>query len=130
MRKPNFINKDLNGQVIEQRSKESKSVEIDGDSRFAGHRFLLKTRLYGDKRCIYCGKWFHWKDTDSLAWIKENNINTFNNDNVLEPLHCGSLHCQEYHHLWLQEVERRKQIAQENQGWRLFKELKSKKVIV
>ena len=127
--KRNFVNRDLNGQVIAQKTKDSKSVEIDGDSRFTGKRFLLKTKLYGDKRCIYCGKWFHWKDTDSLTWLREQNVNTMNCDNVLEPLHCGSEHCQEYHHLWLMEVERRKRLAAENQSWRVFKNLQSKGVV-
>jgi len=129
MQKQNFINTDLKGRPIEQKAKDSKSVEIDGDSRFTGRRFLLKTKLYGDKRCLYCGKWFHWKDTDSLTWLREKNIDTMNMDNVLVPLHCGSLHCQEYHHLWLLEVERRKQIAGENQSWRLFRDLKNQGVI-
>jgi len=129
MIKQNFIDKDLNGQEIQQRAKDSKSVEIDGNSRFTGHRFLLKTKLYGDKRCVYCGKWFHWKDTDSLTWLRMGNINTGNMDNVLEPLHCGSLHCQEFHHLWIKEIERRRQLAMENQGWRLFRDLLHKRVV-
>lgn len=97
--------KDLKGKLIIQTPKSSKSVEIDGTSLFAGHRFLLKTKLYGDKRCIYCGKWFHWKDTDYHSWIKSNNIDTTNVDDVLEPLHCGSAHCEEYHRRYLKHQE-------------------------
>jgi len=129
MPRKNYLDTDLNGQPIDQKSKDSKSVEIDGNSRFAGHRFLLKTKLFGDKRCIYCGKWFHWKDTDSQTWMNEGNICNTNNDNVIEPLHCGSNHCREYHHLWLVELERRKKFASERMSWQLFKDLQNKGAI-
>ena len=126
MQKRNFENLDLNNQPIEQKAKDSKSVEVSGEGRFLGHRFLLKTKLFGDKRCLYCGKWFHWKDTDSQTWLKDNNICNINNDNVLEPLHCGSEHCRDYHYLWLKEVERRKQFAKRGESWRIFQDLKTK----
>ncbi len=122
-------NKDLTGKIIEQKSKDSHSVEIDGNSRFCGKRFLLKTKLFGDKRCIYCGKWFHWKDTDSITWMKEGNIDNYNVDKSLEPLHCGSSHCKDYHQSWKEELEIRKQRVMDGDMWRLFKGLKNKGVV-
>ncbi len=121
-------------QVIDQRAKDSHSVEIDGHARFSGHRFLLKTKLFGDKRCIYCGRWFHWKDTDSLTWLQQQNIDDMNKDRnqVLEPLHCGSEHCQEYHRRYLIAVEKRRIQALENrerQTMILFRLLKDRGVI-
>jgi hypothetical protein len=101
------MDRDLKGNIIIQRPKDSRSIEIDGTGRFCGHRFLLKTKLYGDKRCIYCGKWFHWKDTDYLTWLKQDNIDDTNADNNIEPLHCGSLHCQDYHYLYKKAQKRR-----------------------
>lgn len=101
MIKQNFEIKDLQGGIIDQPMKTGKSVEIDGNSNFCGHRFLLKQKLYGDKRCIYCGKWFHWCQEDSQKWIKAENIDNTNIDKVLEPLHCGNSHCSDYHERYL-----------------------------
>jgi hypothetical protein len=119
--------KDLKGNIIDQRTKDSNPVEIDGTSLFTGHRFLLNTRLYGDKRCIYCGKWFHWKDTDMFEWLRTNNIDDMNVDKALEPLHCNSHHCQDYHHQYLEAVAARKEQTieeMEQRSLRLFKQLK------
>lgn len=124
-----FQDKNLQGKIIEQKQKDGYSVEVDGQDRFCGHRFLLKTKLYGDKRCRYCGKWFHWKDTDYFTWIREKNIDIQNLDKVLEPLHCGSGHCKDFHHAWLMEIERRREIAMQKDGWKLFEELKNRGVI-
>jgi len=124
--------RNLKGQVIDQRTKDGRSVEVDGDARFCGHRFLLKTRLYGDKKCLYCGKWFHWKDTDWFTWIREGNIDRMNLDGVLEPLHCNSDHCREYHHLVLQAQEKNRKIEEEKKDrmfFSLFKNLKAQGVI-
>ena len=94
-----FIDKDLSGRVIDQPSKTSKSVEIEGNSRFCGHRFKLRGRTFGDKRCIYCGNWFHWdQQKDGLKWIRQANIDTYNLDKNVEPLHCGKQHCEDYHY--------------------------------
>lgn len=126
------VNKDFKGKVIEQRLKDSHSVEIDGNGRFNGHRFLLKTKLFGDKRCIYCGKWFHWKDTDALAWMSQNNLDDMNKDNAIEPLHCGSEHCQEFHRRYLIASKKKAQMEAERREisfFNLFKRLKKEGVI-
>lgn len=123
MGKYQFEDTDKNGQRIDQRPKDSHSVEVDGRNRFCGHRFVLKTKLFGDKRCIYCGKWFHWKDTDYISWVRGNNIDRNNFDNIPEPLHCGSLHCQEYHHLVRKEKERRVEIILGGEMARLFRDI-------
>ena len=124
-----MLDKDLKGNVIDQRTKDGHSTEVDGTSRFCGHRFLLKTRLYGDKRCVYCGKWFHWKDTDYFKWIQEQNIDRMNNlDGMLEPLHCDSDHCREYHYLCLKADADRKakdELEADERAWRMFRSLKS-----
>lgn len=101
MIKEDFTLTDLNGRTITQQKKTGKSVEIDGNSKFCGHRFLLKQKLYGDKRCMYCGKWFHWSQDDAEKWIKAKNVDDTNVDKVLEPLHCGNSHCDDYHHRYL-----------------------------
>jgi len=127
------MNRDLKNNVIDQRAKDSQSIEINGVSKFCGHRFLLKTKLYGDKRCLYCGKWFHWKDTECITWLKENNIDNMNLDGALEPLHCNSSHCQEYHRLCLIAAERCKKEEledMEQRSLRLFKHLKSRGMVV
>jgi hypothetical protein len=105
--KMQFLDKDTKGKLIDSRAKDSHSVEIEGDSRFCGKRFVLATKLYGDKRCLYCGKWFHWKDTDYQTWVKTKNIDRLNNDDNVEPLHCGSAHCEEYHYLCIKAEESR-----------------------
>lgn len=132
MIKQEFADKDLQGKRIEQRNKDGHSVEIDGQSRFCGHRFLLKTKLYGDKRCIYCGVWFHWCQDDAQKWVKAENIDPHNVDTVLEPLHCGNGFCDDYHHTYLKAQER-KAIAyaaqQKQRGLKLFKNLKASGVI-
>ena len=109
-----FIDKNTKGQIIESTAKESKSREVEGDSRFCGHRFILATKLYGDKRCLYCGKWFHWKDTDYQSWVLTGNIDRLNLDDNIEPLHCGSGHCTDYHHLSVQWEEKRLEIEDPN----------------
>lgn len=101
MIKEAFECKDLKGRTIEQSKKSRKSVEIDGNKKFCGHRFMLAQKLYGDKRCIYCGKWFHWCQDDAAKWIKAKNIDDLNVDKVLEPLHCGNSHCEDYHQRYL-----------------------------
>lgn len=106
MIKENVVSKDLKGREINQPKKQGKSVEIDGNKRFCGHRFLLKQQLYGDKRCIYCGKWFHWSQEDGHKWIKAQNIDNMNVDSVLEPLHCGNSHCEDYHVRYLRHQEK------------------------
>jgi len=119
MGKRSYLDTDLTGTLIDQRAKDGKSVEVNGDRRFCGHRYLLKQKLFGDKKCLYCGRWFHWKQADKDIWINEGNIDNLNADNVIEPLHCGSEHCQEYHHLSL-----------EAKSLRLFKSLQQRKIIV
>lgn len=102
-----FVDKDATGRRIESTAKSSKSIEVEGDSRFCGKRFFLGSKLYGDKKCLYCGIWFHWKDTDYQAWVKTGNIDRLNLDNNVEPLHCGKDHCIEFHKLSIEAEEAR-----------------------
>lgn len=115
-----FIDRDVKGKIIDARAGFHKAVEVEGDSRFCGHRFILASKLYGDKRCLYCGTWFHWKDTDYQSWIKTGNVDRMNIDDTIEPLHCGSEHCQDYHHLCVQSEETRLK-RQDRQGYELYK---------
>jgi len=128
-----FMDKDAKtGLPVQQTPKTGRSAEIDGQGRFDGHRFLLKTKLYGDKRCLYCGQWFHWKDSDYHRWLREDNIDRQNLDKVLEPLHCGSDHCTEFHQQALDSKMRRaveKEGELESKTWALYKQLKSSGVI-
>jgi len=94
-----FLDKTPDGQLIESRSKETRSVEVDGTGRFCGRRFILKTKLYGDKRCRYCGEWFHWQESDLFAAMRGGYVDAMNLDSVPEPLHCGKDGCHEFHRL-------------------------------
>lgn len=123
-----YIDRNPEGQRIETTAKSSKSVEVEGDSRFCGHRFILATRLYGDKKCLYCGVWFHWKDTDYANWIRTRNIDRLNLDDNIEPLHCGSSHCTDYHYLSIQEEEKRLEIS-DPVKYRQYKFLQSQKLV-
>lgn len=130
--KKTFVDKDLEGCKIDQRAKDSKSVEVDGDNRFCGHRFLLKKKLYGDKRCLYCGKWFHWDSKRREDWIRTGNVDRLNLDTNIEPLHCGSLHCEEYHRLCQVAVVKRAEemIDREQHYLSMFKKMKTQRIIV
>lgn len=123
-----FVDKDLKGKVIQTTAKSRKSIEVEGDSRFAGHRFVLGTKLYGDKRCIYCGIWFHWKDTDYQTWIKTGNIDRLNLDDNIEPLHCGSDHCEEYHRLCVKAEEDRLRRTNER-TFEMYKSMQAKGLV-
>lgn len=123
-----FIDKNPKGKRIESTAKESKSKEVEGDSRFCGKRFILATRLYGDKRCLYCGVWFHWKDADYATWIRTSNIDRLNLDDNIEPLHCGSSHCTDYHYLSIKAEERCLEI-QDPIKYRQYKMLQSQKLV-
>lgn len=115
-----FLDRDAKGKMIDSPAKSSKSVEVEGDSRFCGHRFFLGSKLYGDKKCLYCGKWFHWKDTDYQTWVRTGNIDRLNLDDTIEPLHCGSDHCETYHHLCVKSEENR--LKRENRkNYELYK---------
>jgi len=132
MIKENYNFKDLKGKKLEQPKKQGRSVEIDGNKRFCGHRFLLKQKIYGDKRCIYCGKWFHWSQDDAHKWIKADNIDNMNLDTVLEPLHCGNSMCDDYHQRYIKhqlKLAREQEILQEHRTMTLFKSMKSAGVI-
>lgn len=107
MIKEEFECVDLQGRIITQTRKSRKSVEVDGNSKFCGHRFLLAEKLYGDKKCIYCAKWFHWCQDDAPRWIKTKNIDDTNIDKVLEPLHCGNSHCEDYHQRYLRHLAKK-----------------------
>jgi hypothetical protein len=125
--------KDLKGMIIDQRAKDSKSTEIDGQSRFCGHRFLLKQHLFGDKRCIYCGKWFHWSFKDIQKAVDRDNVDSLNVDNIIEPLHCGNSMCADFHKLC--EVEQIKKMKEREKyeaeyHYELFKSLKRRKIIL
>lgn len=55
-----------------------------------------------------------------------------NKDGALEPLHCGSSHCQDYHHRYLKAVEQRRiesEADRERKTWQLFHHLKSQGVV-
>jgi len=122
------MDKDLKGNVIEQRKKDSHSVEVDGTGRFCGHRFLLKTKLYGEKRCTYCGRWFQWEDTQMFEFIRTSNIDDMNpRGGGIEPLHCGSEHCQEYHRRYLQAVAKRRKENTEKYNEKMFETFKALK---
>jgi hypothetical protein len=126
-----LIEHGTNRKPIESLAKSSKSYEIEGQSRFVGHRFALGGKMYGDKRCIHCGKWFHWKASDEANWFINRNIDETVPDRS-EPAHCGSSHCQEYHHRWLKALDKR---AKENDekieraGIALMKHLKHKGIL-
>lgn len=129
-----IIDRDLKGNRIESTAKESRSQEIDGDNRFCGHRFVLKQRLYGDKRCLYCGVWFHWQSSENNVnrWIRTNNLDKLNKDTNIEPLHCESLHCQEYHELCRRADLKRQQDYQEGldqKYLKVYKNLKRAKLL-
>ena len=127
-----MIFKNANGRVVEQRDKDSHSQEIAHENMFLGHRFLLKTKLYGDKRCIYCGKWFHWSDSDAHKWIKTENIDHMNKDGALEPLHCSSDHCDYFHIRYLNHVEKlKKQKDQQKEEFcfELWRDLKKQGLV-
>jgi hypothetical protein len=91
-----FVDRELDGRPIDSRAKETRSHEVDGDSRFCGKRFVLKTRLYGDKRCLVCGVWFHWTEADCFRALRLGYADTMNRDRTGEPVHCGSAHCVEW----------------------------------
>ena len=128
MGKFKFIDKDERGKIIDSPRKSSKSVEVEGDSRFCGKRFYLGGKLYGDKRCLYCGVWFHWKDTDYQTWVKTGNIDRLNIDDTIEPLHCGSAHCTDYHHIFIKAEEQRLQIS-DPEKFRLYKYMQSQGMV-
>lgn len=115
-----FVDRDAKGKVIDSPRKSSKSVEVEGDSRFCGKRFILGGKLYGDKRCIYCGEWFHWQDTDYQTWVKTGNIDRLNADDTIEPLHCGKGGCHDYHGLCIKAEENRLKMENRKQ-YELYK---------
>ena len=122
------IEKGARGGAIDARAKDSTSYEVSGDGRFCGHRFILKQKLYGDKRCIYCGKWFHWDQSNQQKWINGNNLDTLNADSNIEPLHCGSGHCENYHYEYERSrVEFERDL--DRRGMDLFKSLKRKGIL-
>lgn len=123
-----YVDRDAKGKRIESFSKTSKSVEVEGDSRFCGHRFVLGAKLYGDKRCLYCGVWFHWKDTDYQTWVKTGNIDRLNMDDTIEPLHCGSSHCQDYHQISVNAEEMRLKRT-DPEKYKLYKYMQSQKLV-
>lgn len=132
--KKQFIDVDLKGRKIESTAKESKSTEVEGQSRFCGHRFVLKQKLYGDKRCLYCGKWFHWQSNEANVqkWIAANNLDTMNVDSNIEPLHCGSSHCVEYHELCRRADIKKQEEYQDRLDQRylkIYKHLKRTKIL-
>lgn len=126
-----LLERGVNNKSVESLAKSSRSQEIDGQSRFVGHRFALGGKLYGDKRCIHCGKWFHWKAVDEPKWWISRNIDETAPDRT-EPAHCGSEHCQDYHHRWLKALDKRAQEQDgqiERAGLALMKHLKRKGIL-
>lgn len=126
-----LIEQGLRSKPIESLAKTSKSYEIEGHSRFVGHRFALGGKMYGDKRCIHCGKWFHWKASDENKWWLARNIDETVPDRT-EPAHCGSEHCQDYHYRWLKALDRKAKEQEEQiekAGLYLMKQLKRKGVL-
>lgn len=123
-----FIDKDAKGKRIETTHKSRKSVEVEGDSRFCGHRFAMGTKLYGDKRCLYCGDWFHWKDTDYQTWVKTRNIDRLNLDDNIEPLHCGRSRCQDYHEQSIKAEEERLRITN-RRDYEMYKYMQSQGMV-
>lgn len=126
-----FIDTDLRGRRIDQRAKDSRSVEVDGQSRFCGKRFLLKTRLYGDKRCWACGVWFHWTETDCLRALREGTVDRFDLDNVTTPLLCGTSRCYDFWRLCQAPTHQQEaQAERDDKMLRLFKRLQRRKVVI
>ena len=111
--KSNFVDVDLNGRVIDKASKDKTSTEIQGDSRFCGKRFAIGGIIEGHKRCVYCGVWFFWTSRKVAEYLAGGNIDPFNADENIEPLHCNSQHCQDFHEECRREFERRKKIEEE-----------------
>lgn len=129
-----MIDRNLKGERIISTMKETKSQEVDGNDRFCGHRFVLKQKMYGDKRCLYCGKWFHYQvnEVNVNRWIKTTNLDHLNRDNNIEPLHCESSHCVEYHDLCKQADLKRQEEYREmidQRYLKVYKNLKRKKIL-
>lgn len=74
--------------------------------RFLGYQFEIKEHREGEKRCIYCGRWFVWSERYKEKYIANRNW-VANRWGSQEPEHCGSLHCDYYHRRYLKADEER-----------------------
>jgi len=127
-----FINLDAQGKVIDKHSKDKSATEIEGDSRFCGKRFAIAGHIEGEKKCLYCGVWFGWTSEKRDLYLRTMNIDPYNCDTNIEPLHCASDHCQEYHRLCREAAIKNAEIEEEKmkkRGLELFKRLKDRGIL-
>ena len=64
---------------------------------FFGYRFAKNGRTCGDKKCDYCGKWFHWDTANMERYILQRRWN----ERKSEVIHCNNSLCQDYHQRYL-----------------------------
>lgn len=78
-----------------------KEIVSRGRVPFSGHRFIVgdRNRLCGEKRCIYCGRWFTWQDK--------------------EPSHCGKMACEDFH--W-RRIRHEQNISETSEAYKKFME--------
>lgn len=130
--------------VITQKSK----VRNWREGLFLGEQFLVGEKRFGDKRCDYCGEWFHWRAQDRERYIAAQNWKqkVVNRSCVVringrlfkqttpevingEPIHCGASGCQDYHNRVLTGPNA-PAIERQDKMVRLFKYLKKKKLVL
>lgn len=92
---------------------------------YLGYAYEKENKLAMDKRCEYCGRYFcfdvkkcdEWRDNIKIGF-----------GGWPEKIHCGSLHCQDYHRRVLAYQEKmQKNLEQKHFG--LFQQLKRVGVI-
>jgi hypothetical protein len=104
-----------------------KYSKIDPDKEMhLGHQFQKEDGERSmDKRCDYCGRWMTFDCKKYESWGDNVKI-SFNG--WPEKIHCGSLHCQEYHRrVVIHQEKLKKEMAQRHFG--LFQRLKKQGVI-
>lgn len=103
-----------------------KFKEVDPDKEcFLGHQFEKDGTRAVDKRCDYCGKWFCFDVTKIDDW-GTNIKRGFNG--VLEKVHCGSEHCQDYHYRVIRHQQKMEKELEER-SFSLYSSLKSQGVL-
>ncbi len=100
---------------------------VDPDKElYLGYEFEKNGKRALEKRCDYCGKWMVFDIKDIHKWGDNIKIG-FNG--MPEKVHCGSLHCQEYHRRVLAHERKQAEEAAER-GVELFKKLKKQGMVV
>jgi len=94
--------------IIGQKSKEVDSDKQAPRDKFTGYRFIKAESMYGEEKCIYCGKWFQWR-------------------NVPTP-HCGNSACEYFHHRRMKHQELQARETEANY-FRMFDKLKRMKLV-